>query len=63
MPRNTATFKELNAHPLVSYEQTKKIFNYKRIVGMIKTPKELQDNNILTVAEYAILNYYIKTID
>lgn len=60
---NTATFKELNAHPLVSYEQTKKIFNYKRIVGMIKTPKELQDNNILTVAEYAILNYYIKTID
>ncbi len=60
---NTATFKELNAHPLVSYEQTKKIFNYKRIVGTIKSPKELQDNNILTAEEYAILSFYLKTID
>ena len=60
---NTATFKELNAHPLVSYEQTKKIFNYKRIVGTIKSPKELQDNNILTAEEYAILSFYVKTSD
>ena len=60
---NTATFKELNAHPLVSYEQTKKIFNYKRIVGTIKSPNELQNNNILTAEEYAILRFYLKTID
>lgn len=60
---NTATFKEINKHPLISYEQTKKIFEYKKIVGYIKTLDELVNNGILEETEYNILQFYLKTID
>ncbi|MCQ2605128.1 MAG: helix-hairpin-helix domain-containing protein [Bacteroidales bacterium] len=60
---NTATFKEINKHPLISYEQTKKIFEYKKIVGYIKTLDELVNNGILEELEYNILQFYLKTID
>ena len=58
---NTATFKEINAHPLISYEETKNIFNYKKIVGTISSIEELRNNNIVTEEEYKILKFYIKT--
>ena len=58
---NTATFKDLVKHPLISYEQTKDIMNYKRIVGTIKNAEELRKNNILTTDDYEILKFYVKT--
>ncbi len=60
---NTATFKEINSHPLISYEQTKNICDYKKIVKHISNIEELRQNNILTNDEYEILKFYIKTID
>lgn len=58
---NTATFKDLVKHPLISYEQTKDIMNYRRIVGTIKNAEELRKNNILTGDDYEILKFYVKT--
>lgn len=58
---NTATFKEMVKHPLISYEQTKDIMNYRRIVGTIKNAEELRKNNIITGADYEILQFYVKT--
>ena len=58
---NTATFKEMVKHPLISYEQTKDIMNYRRIVGTIKNVEELRKNNILTGDDYEILKFYVKT--
>lgn len=58
---NTATWKELNSHPLISSYQTKNILEYKKIVGTIKNVDELRDNNIITKEEFEILKFYIKT--
>lgn len=58
---NTATFKEMQAHPYISYNQTKNIIEYKKIVGTIGTIDELQRNNIIKSTDYEILKYYIKT--
>lgn len=38
---NVATFKEINAHPYISYEQTKEIFNAKSRIGKYKTAADL----------------------
>ncbi|MBP5370529.1 MAG: helix-hairpin-helix domain-containing protein [Bacteroidales bacterium] len=58
---NTASFKEIVAHPLISYEQTKKIMQYKSIVKNISNPDELLINNILEREEYEKIKFYIKT--
>lgn len=58
---NEATFKEINQHPLISYEQTKNILNYRKIVGVVKNVDELRLNNIVTNDEYEILKFYLKT--
>lgn len=58
---NTATFKEINSHPLISYEQTKKILQYKKIMNTISTPEELLSNNILDKDEFEKIKFYIKT--
>lgn len=58
---NTATFKEINSHPLISYEQTKKIMQYKKIVNIISAPEELLSNNILDKDEFEKIRFYIKT--
>lgn len=58
---NTASFKEIVAHPLISYEQTKKIMQYKSIVKNISNPDELLINNILDREEYEKIKFYIKT--
>lgn len=39
---NTENFKELNAHPYISYEETKTIFTFRRKNGSIKTPDQLK---------------------
>lgn len=58
---NTASFKEIVAHPLISYELTKKIMQYKSIVKNISNPDELLINNILEREEYEKIKFYIKT--
>ena len=40
---NTENFKELNAHPYISYEETKTIFNYRRKNGPIKTKEQVKE--------------------
>ncbi|MCQ2960030.1 MAG: helix-hairpin-helix domain-containing protein [Bacteroidales bacterium] len=60
---NTASFKEINKHPFISYEQTKNILNYKKIVGQINSIEELSENNIITNEEFEKMKFYIKTID
>jgi len=39
---NTENFKELNAHPYISYEDTKAIFNYRRKTGSINSLEQLK---------------------
>ena len=58
---NTASFKEIVAHPLISYELTKKIMQYKSIVKNISNPDELLINNILEREDYEKIKFYIKT--
>ena len=60
---NTATFKEINNHPLISYEQTKNIVEYRKIVGEIKDVEELRSNHIVNPDDFEILQFYIKTFD
>lgn len=60
---NIATFKEINNHPLISYEQTKNIVEYRKIVGEIKDVEELRTNHIVNPDDFEILQFYIKTFD
>ena len=39
---NTEDFKKLNAHPYISYEDTKTIFNYRRKNGIIMKIEQLR---------------------
>ncbi|KOF01703.1 hypothetical protein OB69_15215 [Roseivirga seohaensis subsp. aquiponti] len=39
---NTATFKEINAHPYISYEQTKEIMNTKSKYGKFRSAEDLK---------------------
>lgn len=40
---NTENFKALNAHPYISYEETKAIFNWRRKNGAIKTKEQIKE--------------------
>ncbi len=40
---NTENFKELNAHPYISYDETKAIFNYRRKNGLIKNHDQIKE--------------------
>ena len=60
---NTATFKEINKHPMICYEQTQNIVNYKKIVGEIKDVEELRTNHIVNPEDFEILQFYIKTFN
>lgn len=40
---NTENFKELNAHPYISYDETKAVFNYRRKNGVIKTREQVKE--------------------
>jgi DNA uptake protein ComE-like DNA-binding protein len=58
---NSTTFKDLVAHPYVSYYIAKNILDYKKIVGTIESIEELRTNAIIKPKDYEILKYYIKT--
>lgn len=55
---NSADFKQINAHPYISYEQTKKIFTIRR-KGPIESTRQLVDNSIFTHDEMERLKHYI----
>lgn len=40
---NTENFKALNAHPYISYEDTKAIFNWRRKNGAVKTKEQVKE--------------------
>ncbi len=59
IPINTASFKEINRHPYISYEQTKALFNAKSKVGKFKTLQDLIDLEIFDSLSAFRLNDYL----
>jgi competence protein ComEA len=57
---NLATFKELNAHPYISYEQTKAIMNGKSKFGKFNTPEDLKRLDSFDSIQIAKLTPYLK---
>lgn len=57
---NNASFQALNAHPYISYEQTKSILNYKRLYGGFRNIEHLKSSNIFTDKEMERLKHYIE---
>ena len=59
IPINTASFKEINRHPYISYEQTKALFNAKSKVGKFKTIQDLIELEIFDSLSAFRLNDYL----
>jgi DNA uptake protein ComE-like DNA-binding protein len=57
---NKATFKEINAHPYISYVDTKRILKYRKIIGKFNNTKELIDNKLVEDSTYNKLRPYLK---
>lgn len=57
---NLATFKELNAHPYISYEQTKAIMNGKSKFGKFDNPEDLKRLDLFDSIQIAKLTPYLK---
>lgn len=56
---NNNSFKEINKHPYIDYETTKKIFNYLKVMDTIKNIEELERNNIVSEEQLIKLNPYL----
>lgn len=56
---NSASFRVLNAHPYIRYEQAKDLTNYIRLYGSIKDERMLTSTGIFTVDEMKKLRPYI----
>ena len=56
---NKDSFQKINAHPYISYEQTKSILNYRRLYGEFKDLEQLQ-SNIFTEMELNRAKHYIE---
>jgi competence protein ComEA len=56
---NLASFKEVNAHPYISYEQTKEIFNSKSAIGKYKSAQDLINLSLMDSAQVMKLLPYI----
>lgn len=57
---NTMEFKELLKHPYLDYKTLKKISDYKKVVGFIKSSDELIDNYIVEKEKMNKLKPYLK---
>jgi len=57
---NLASFKEVNAHPYISYEQTKEIFNSKSAIGKYKSAQDLINLSLMDSAQVMKLLPYIE---
>lgn len=60
---NTADFKTINKHPYITYEITKKIFNYRKIMERITSLDELTKNKILNSEQLIRIEPYIAIED
>jgi competence ComEA-like helix-hairpin-helix protein len=56
---NTASFKEINKHPYISYEQTKKIVLYRSKKGKLLNINELKENDLLPADIYEKVSKYL----
>ncbi len=56
---NSKNFKEINAHPYITYDQTKAIFQYIRLYGEIKDVESLRKANIFSEEELEKLLPYL----
>lgn len=56
---STATFKEILAHPYISYEQTKAIVNYRDKQGGFNLLKDLVSESILSEEEFTKVKPYL----
>lgn len=56
---NLASFKEINAHPYISYEQTKELFNSKSRIGKYKSIKDLYGLSLWDSVELIRLSPYL----
>ena len=63
IPINLASFKEVNRHPYISYEQTKLIFNAKSKVGKFRSVEDLIGLGILDSLSAHQLNDYLDFLD
>ncbi|MGW8122989.1 helix-hairpin-helix domain-containing protein [Roseivirga echinicomitans] len=57
---NLATFKELNAHPYISFEQTKEIMNAKSKFGKFKSPADLKRLTLFDSIQIIKLTPYLQ---
>lgn len=57
---NCGNFKEVNAHPYISYDQTKSLFQYIRLYGDIKDAESLRQTKIFTDEELEHLIPYLE---
>ena len=57
---NLASFKEINAHPYISYEQTKEIVNGKSKFGKYRSPADLQKLPLFDSLQIVKLTPYLK---
>lgn len=56
---NTATFREINAHPYISYEQTRTLLNHRQMYGPFGDMSALQSSGIFKPEELERLKPYI----
>lgn len=57
---NKASFQTLNAHPYISYDQTRDLMSYRRLYGTIKDKAALLSTNIFTKEEVERLSPYLE---
>ncbi len=56
---NTATFKELNKHPYINYNQTKTLLKYRQLMGQFKSVNQIIENNIIDKNDFERLKPYL----
>ena len=56
---NTASFKQLAAHPYIGYEATKRLQRYRRLYGTIADTTQLRSTGIFTEEQFERLKPYL----
>ena len=56
---NTATFKELVAHPYLSFSDVKKIVNYRDMHGDFVDLEQIHQNNLINLKQYRKIAEYL----
>jgi len=59
---NTIDFKSLNKHPYVSFDETKAIFTYRKVMGGFTNVNELSENNLINKKSFNKFKPYIMAL-